>query len=62
MTRGRNDGTTERLCETMLAKAAVAAAGLRMISVKGPELLNKYIGQSEAGVRNVFRRAAAAAP
>jgi peroxin-1 len=46
----------------MLAKAAVAAAGLRMISVKGPELLNKYIGQSEAGVRNVFRRAAAAAP
>jgi len=30
--------------------------------VTGPELLNKYIGQSEAGVRAVFRRAAAAAP
>lgn len=48
--------------KTMVAKAAVAAAGVRMISVKGPELLNKYIGQSEAGVRDVFRRAAAAAP
>jgi len=48
--------------KTMVALAAVAAAGLRCVSVKGPELLNKYIGQSEAGVRDVFRRAAAAAP
>ena len=45
----------------MVALAAVAAAGLRCVSVKGPELLNKYIGQSEAGVRDVFRRRAAAA-
>lgn len=34
----------------------------RFISVKGPELLNKYIGQSEASVRELFARAAAAAP
>ena len=34
----------------------------RFISVKGPELLNKYIGQSEASVRELFQRAAAAAP
>lgn len=34
----------------------------RFISVKGPELLNKYIGASEAGVRDLFARAAAAAP
>ena len=38
------------------------ASGLRLIAVKGPELLNKYIGQSEAGVRSAFRRAASAAP
>lgn len=35
---------------------------MRLVSVKGPELLNKYIGQSEAGVRRVFVKAAAAAP
>jgi hypothetical protein len=34
----------------------------RFISVKGPELLNKYVGQSEAAVRDLFARAAAAAP
>ena len=35
---------------------------MRFISVKGPELLNKYIGQSEAAVRDLFRRAASSAP
>lgn len=35
---------------------------MRCITVSGPELLNKYIGASEAAVRDVFRRAAAAAP
>lgn len=35
---------------------------LRFLTVKGPELLSKYIGASEAGVRQVFERAAAAAP
>ncbi len=34
----------------------------RFISVKGPELLNKYIGASEAAVRELFQRAQAAAP
>ena len=34
----------------------------RFIGVKGPELLNKYIGASEAAVRELFQRAAAAAP
>ena len=48
--------------KTLLARAAVRASGLRLIAVKGPELLNKYIGQSEAGVRSAFRRAASAAP
>ena len=42
--------------------AAVAAAGARVVAVKGPELLNKYIGASEAAVRAVFARAAAASP
>lgn len=41
--------------KTHTVSAAVAAYGLRCISVKGPELLNKYIGASEAAVREVFR-------
>ncbi|CAK0784927.1 hypothetical protein CVIRNUC_008132 [Coccomyxa viridis] len=48
--------------KTHVVSAAVAAAGLRFVSVKGPELLNKYIGASEAAVRDIFRRASAAAP
>ena len=48
--------------KTHIVAAAVAASGVRCITVSGPELLNKYIGASEAGVRDVFRRAAAAAP
>lgn len=48
--------------KTHLARAAVAGAGLQMVPVKGPELLNKYIGASEAAVRQVFARASAAAP
>jgi len=35
---------------------------LNFISVKGPELLNKYIGASEQAVRDLFARAASAAP
>ncbi len=41
--------------KTHVVAAAVAAAGLRFVSVKGPELLNKYIGASEAAVRDIFR-------
>ncbi|KAK9802910.1 hypothetical protein WJX73_005371 [Symbiochloris irregularis] len=48
--------------KTHVVSAAVAAYSLRCISVKGPELLNKYIGASEAAVREVFRKAKAAAP
>jgi len=48
--------------KTHAARAAVAAAGARCVTVKGPELLNKYIGASEAAVRAVFARARAAAP
>ncbi len=43
--------------KTHIVSAAVAAAGARFLSIKGPELLNKYIGASEAAVRDVFRSA-----
>ncbi|KAK9828356.1 hypothetical protein WJX74_010633 [Apatococcus lobatus] len=48
--------------KTHLVAAAVAACDMRCIGVKGPEVLNKYIGASEAAVRDLFRRASAAAP
>ena len=41
--------------KTHLVSAAVAATGSRFLSIKGPELLNKYIGASEAAVRDIFR-------
>eukprot|EP00210_Caulerpa_lentillifera_P006068 g5798.t1 len=48
--------------KTFIVTALAESLSLRLISVKGPELLNKYIGQSEAGVRNVFKRAIEASP
>ncbi|PVV02110.1 hypothetical protein BB560_003446, partial [Smittium megazygosporum] len=48
--------------KTMLASAVANECGLNFISVKGPELLNKYIGQSEQSVRDMFTRAKAAKP
>ncbi|CAL5412876.1 unnamed protein product [Camellia sinensis] len=48
--------------KTHIIGAAAAACSLRFISVKGPELLNKYIGASEQAVRDIFSKAAAAAP
>ncbi|KAJ8541601.1 hypothetical protein K7X08_002417 [Anisodus acutangulus] len=48
--------------KTHIVGAAAAACALRFISVKGPELLNKYIGASEQAVRDIFSKAAAAAP
>ncbi|KAL2627749.1 hypothetical protein AAZV13_07G190300 [Glycine max] len=48
--------------KTHIVGAAAAASSLRFISVKGPELLNKYIGASEQAVRDIFSKAAAAAP
>uniref|UniRef100_A0A804NPM1 Peroxisomal ATPase PEX1 n=1 Tax=Zea mays TaxID=4577 RepID=A0A804NPM1_MAIZE len=48
--------------KTHIVRAAAAACSLRFISVKGPELLNKYIGSSEQSVRDFFAKAVAAAP
>lgn len=48
--------------KTHIVGAAAAACSLRFISVKGPELLNKYIGASEQAVRDLFSKAASAAP
>ncbi|XP_075872141.1 peroxisomal ATPase PEX1 isoform X1 [Nelusetta ayraudi] len=48
--------------KTLLARAVAKDSGMNFISIKGPELLSKYIGASEQGVRDVFQRAAAAKP
>ena len=48
--------------KTLLAKAVANESAANFISVKGPELLNKYVGESERGVRQVFARAAASSP
>ncbi|KAJ3293122.1 Peroxisome biosynthesis protein pex1 [Borealophlyctis nickersoniae] len=48
--------------KTLLASAVAKECGLNFISVKGPELLNKYIGASEQSVRDLFDRAQAARP
>ncbi|KAJ1546653.1 Peroxisome biosynthesis protein pex1 [Nowakowskiella sp. JEL0078] len=48
--------------KTMLASAVAKECGVNFISVKGPELLNKYIGSSEKAVRDLFERAQAAKP
>ena len=40
--------------KTLLAKAVASQCGLNFISVKGPELINKYVGQSEENVRELF--------
>ncbi|KAK7901141.1 hypothetical protein WMY93_017910 [Mugilogobius chulae] len=42
--------------KTLLAKAVANESGLNFISVKGPELLNMYVGESERAVRQVFQR------
>jgi ribosome biogenesis ATPase len=48
--------------KTMLAKAIANAAKANFITVKGPELLSKYVGESEESVRKVFQRAKVSAP
>lgn len=48
--------------KTMLAKAVANESGINFISVKGPELLNMYVGESERAVRQVFQRARNSAP
>lgn len=48
--------------KTLLASAVAGECGLNFISVKGPEILNKYIGASEKSVRDLFDRAESARP
>ncbi|WVQ80069.1 hypothetical protein IAT38_002170 [Cryptococcus sp. DSM 104549] len=48
--------------KTMTAKALATESGINFIAVKGPELLNKYVGESERAVREIFRKARAASP
>jgi transitional endoplasmic reticulum ATPase len=48
--------------KTLLAKAVASETKVNFISVKGPELLSKYVGESEKAVREVFRKARQAAP
>ena len=48
--------------KTLLAKAVANEAESNFISVKGPELLNKFVGESEKGVREVFSKARENAP
>jgi transitional endoplasmic reticulum ATPase len=48
--------------KTLLAKAVATESEANFISVRGPELLSKWVGESERGVREVFKRARQAAP
>jgi len=48
--------------KTLLAKAVANSSHANFISVKGPELLNKYVGESERAVRQVFTRARSSVP
>jgi transitional endoplasmic reticulum ATPase len=48
--------------KTLLAKAAATQSNANFISVKGPELMGRYVGESEKAVRDVFRKARHAAP
>ena len=48
--------------KTLLAKAVASESEANFISVKGPELLSKWVGESEKGVREIFRKARQAAP
>lgn len=48
--------------KTLLAKAIASESNSNFISVKGPELLNKYVGESEKGVRDIFGKARENAP
>eukprot|EP00058_Branchiostoma_floridae_P026208 XP_002611698.1 hypothetical protein BRAFLDRAFT_117082 [Branchiostoma floridae] len=48
--------------KTLIARALATESGLNFIAVKGPELFSKWVGESELAVREVFRKARAAAP
>ncbi|KAH9015299.1 AAA family ATPase [Lactarius hengduanensis] len=48
--------------KTVLARATAAESGVNFVAVRGPELLNKYVGESERAVRDIFRKARSVAP
>ncbi len=48
--------------KTLLAKAVATESEANFISVKGPELISKWVGESERGIREIFKRARQAAP
>jgi len=48
--------------KTLIAKAVATESGANFISVKGPEILSKWVGESERAIREIFRRARQVAP
>jgi len=48
--------------KTLLAKAVANQSGVNFISVKGPSLISKFVGESERGIREVFKKAKQASP
>jgi len=48
--------------KTLLARALAAECGANMILVRGPEILSKWVGESEKAIREIFRKAKASAP
>ncbi|XP_077284953.1 ATPase family gene 2 protein homolog A [Arctopsyche grandis] len=48
--------------KTMIAKALASESGLNFLSIKGPELFSKWVGESERAVRDLFRKARQVAP
>jgi len=50
------------LGKTLLAKAVATESEANFVSVRGPELLSKWVGESERGIREIFRRARQASP
>lgn len=48
--------------KTLIAQAVAKESGINFIAVKGPELISKYVGESEKGIRDVFKKARLSAP
>ena len=48
--------------KTLTAKALATESGINFLAVKGPEIFNKYVGESEKAIREIFRKARAASP
>lgn len=48
--------------KTLLAKAVANESGVNFISIKGPQLISRYVGESERGVREIFKKAKQVSP